>query len=207
MSTIAQSARPHEVTQRLLRKARKRTTFVRAMRLMLPAYIVGLLVLAGWMVYQATQRAIIQAAPDASAARMINPRFAGRDVDGESYTVEAAAAIRDQEQDGLIHLESPVLSRGEGERTLTVVANTGTFREQQQVLYLQEDVVAETRSGARFETQAAEMNVETGRVWGNRAISGRTAMGVIRANRFEIIENGSRVVFTGNVKARINTQE
>lgn len=190
----------------LLQKARERTQFVRKARVALPVMIVGLFVLAVASVVEGTKAAKIIAKPDATAARMINPQFSGRDADGGVYRVQADAAIRDQSTIGLIHLEAPILTRGEGKDELQVTANGGQYKEQDQTLTLENNVVAETQSGAKFTTDQADMNIGTGYIAGNAAITGTTQMGTVRANAFEIINNGERVIFKGSVKARINTR-
>lgn len=192
-----------------LAAARRRTHFVRMLRL-------GLMVLTGLIVVliiaQITLRALgtEEQAPVTVGedARMINPRFTGRDDNGTPYVVTADAAIRRRGEDvRLTELESPQLDYdliAADDEAEGVLARTGLFDADARTLDLNADVRFRTRSGYEFLAEHARIYLAEERVVGESAVEGDGPMGTIRSNAYEILDGGNRVVFTGNVRTHIN---
>ena len=60
-----------------------------------------------------------------------------------------------------------------------------------------------TSDGYRFETQSARINLESGRVIGEKPIVGWGPAGTLAADRFEIHDSGQLLQFEGRVKVTL----
>ena len=194
-----------------LADARKRTAFIRLLRL-------GLIVLTGLVVAAVIVQILLRSlGGDIQApvtvgedARMINPRFTGRDENGTPYVVTADAAIRRRGEDTRItELESPQLDYdliAADEDAEGVLAQTGVFDADARTLDLISEVRFRTRSGHEFLAEHARIFLSDERVVGDSPVEGDGPMGTIRADGYEILDGGDRVVFTGNVRTHIRNE-
>jgi len=192
-----------------LAQARRRTAFVRTLRFALMAAVAAI---AGLVVVQIVLSMMGEVEPDAITvgedARMINPRFTGRDEGGSPFTVTADAAIRRQgDALNLTELENPRLDYVAIEALDAaadgVLAERGYYDSENRVLDLETDVRFRTQSGYEFISEAARIFLSEDRVVGESEVEGTGPMGDIRADSYEILDGGDRVVFTGNVVAHI----
>lgn len=195
-----------------LAQARRRTAFVRTLRFALMAAAAAI---AGLVVVQIALSILGEVEPDAITvgedARMINPRFTGRDDGGSPFTVTADAAIRRQgDALNLTELENPRLDYVSIEALETaadgVLAERGFYDSENRVLDLDTDVRFRTQSGYEFISEAARILLSEDRVIGSSQVEGSGPMGDIRADSYEILDGGNRVVFTGGVVARIENR-
>lgn len=191
-----------------LSAARRRTTFVRVMRF---GFMAAIAVILAVLVFQliAGNTGDVGDAPEAVSAdvRMINPRFTGRDENLTPYAVTADVAIRRRgEAAGLTELEAPRLDYNfinAGNEFSSVLAETGTYDAANRVLDLFSNVNFATDTGYTFASNHARIHLSEERVTGNQPVEGTGPMGTIRADRYEIHQGGNRVIFDGNVHARI----
>lgn len=195
-----------------LAQARRRTAFVRTLRFALMAAAAAI---AGLVVVQIALSIIGEVEPDAITvgedARMINPRFTGRDEGGAPFTVTADAAIRRQgDALNLTELENPRLDYVSIEALENaadgVLAERGYYDSENRVLDLETDVRFRTQSGYEFISEAARIFLSEDRVVGQSEVQGSGPMGDIRADSYEILDGGDRVVFTGGVVAHIENR-
>lgn len=199
---------------RSLATARSRSRFVAVLR-------VVLLVLAGLVALNAlvqivmsggraeTLEPVLLSAGDAE--RIINPRFNGRDESGVPFLITADTAERRVGGDlGEVDLSRPSLDyalldpEGNGSR---VLADTGVFNEIEQSLTLTQRVRLSTRSGYVFETNSATLYLREGTIVGNEPVLGIAPWGGVRADGFEVRDEGADVVFSGDVRTRLNTPD
>ncbi len=131
---------------------------------------------------------------------MLNPRFTGRDANGQPYVITADTAQRNGANASLIELQNPALDDG---LNGTVQAPRGVFDQDAQHLELFEDVVLMDASGNRFVTTHARMYVQENRVVGLEPLEGEGPFGRLRADSYEINDGGDRVTFRGNVWTEI----
>ncbi|MEN0653044.1 MULTISPECIES: LPS export ABC transporter periplasmic protein LptC [Hyphobacterium] len=194
-----------------LEDARRRTDFVRMLRFAL----IGLAAALGLIVVIQLLLNNSNAEPEAvetvgENARMINPRFTGRDEGGAPFTVTADTAIRRRgEALNLTELENPRIDfemlEAIDQSADGVLAETGIYDSEARTLDLDADVRFRTRSGYLFRSEDARIYLGEDRVVGDSAVEGIGPMGRIRADRYEVLDGGDHVVFTGNVVARIET--
>jgi lipopolysaccharide export system protein LptC len=188
--------------------ARRRTTFVRGLRFFFTA---AALSIAGILVVQLILGSGGGAAREAEAVstdvRMTNPRFTGRDENLTPYAVTADVAIRRRDAaDGVTELERPRLDYNfldAGADVSQVLAESGRYDLPNRILDLYSDVNFRTRAGYAFQSDHARIFLREERVTGEEAVEGTGPMGTIRADSYEISDGGNRIVFTGNVRARL----
>ncbi|MEE2526967.1 LPS export ABC transporter periplasmic protein LptC [Hyphobacterium sp. HN65] len=194
-----------------LTAARRRTRFVRLLRLglvgltgLIVALIIAQIV---WRSLGTEEQAPVTVGED---ARMINPRFTGRDENGTPYVVTADAAIRRRGEDvRLTELESPQLDYdliAADDEAEGVLARTGLFDADARTLDLNADVRFRTRSGYEFLADHARIFLAEERVVGDSTVEGEGPLGTIRSDAYEILDGGNRVVFTGNVRTHIRNE-
>lgn len=188
---------PHR--QLSLHQARKRSDLVRLLRMLFTtgaAMAAGVLIGSlAYSVFDGTNHRAI-GSENAQLVTMQNPRFSGRDADGQPYEITATTAQRSASNPQLVELAFPALDDGlEG----TVRAPRGVFDQQAQYLELFDDVVLTDAAGNRFVTTHARMFVQDNRVVGLQPLEGEGPIGRIRADSYEISDGGARVVFKGNV--------
>jgi lipopolysaccharide export system protein LptC len=145
-------------------------------------------------------------APTAGSQRIVNPRFVGRDENGAPFTVTADTAVRRQGGlSGIADLERPTLDYFlvSSDDTSRVLADIGVFDDLAQTLELGGRVRLTTQSGYAFDTELALVRLREGEIDGDVPVSGTAPWGAIRADRFEVYDDGRRVVLSGDVRTRL----
>jgi lipopolysaccharide export system protein LptC len=200
---------------RSLAGARRRSARVRGLRIALVAAM-GLLGLnAGVQLLLNSAPAPTSApfTPAGSNERIVNPRFTGRDQGGAPFTLTADAATRRSGGiAGLAELENPALDYAfiQADDSSRILSRAGVFDEGEQTLQLRENVRLATRSGYTFTTEAALLRLREGRIEGDVPVSGAAPWGAVRAQSFQVREEGRRIILSGDVRTRIyldQTQE
>ena len=194
-----------------LRQARQRSDLVRLLRMLFTtgaALSAGVLI--GSLAFSVIQgRNVVVVPPGGSTVTMQNPRFNGRNTEGQPYEITADSAQRNGANASLVELVNPALDDG---LTGTVRAPKGVFDQDSQHLELFEEVTLTDASGNRFVTTHARMYVQENRIIGLQPLEGEGPIGKIRADSYEIRDGGALVTFKGNVwtelqPARRNTGE
>ena len=193
---------------RSLASARRRSFGVRVFRYALLLAIAALLANAGVQLVMSSLGVDREPAfaPAGSNERIVNPRFSGRDVDGAPFTLTADAAVRRSGGvAGVAELEHPALDYAllDGGDASQVLARTGLFDEAEQTLLLTDTVRMSTRSGYTFSTDSALLRLREGRVEGDAPVTGEAPWGLVRADAFEVRDDGRRIIMTGDVRTRI----
>ncbi|HBU62405.1 MAG: hypothetical protein CMH91_06785 [Oceanicaulis sp.] len=198
---------------RSLATARARSRFVAGLRLVLLAAgaVVALnalvqIVLSGGR--SAPSPEVALSATAGESERIINPRFTGRDEGGTPYVITAETAERRSgAEQALIDLEGPTLDYAlldDGADASRVLARHGVFDESNLSLHLETDVRLTTRSGYVFDTQSATLFLREGVVTGPQPVHGLAPWGAVRADRFEVREDGQHIILQGDVRTRFN---
>lgn len=185
---------------------RRRSRVVRFWRLALPGLIV-LILLA--FVGQLALRALVASTPEQvqqSEIRIVDARFLGRDSRGRAFEMRAAEAVRVPSDPGAVRMVRPVLTvmRSDG-RPVTIVSQTGYWNDRDQVARMTgQVVVTDPTGGYVFRTEEAVADTRSDVVTGSRPIDGEGPFGRISAQSFAIYDQGSRMVFSGQVRTRLN---
>lgn len=135
----------------------------------------------------------------AESLTMVNPRFSGRSQGGESFVVTALTAKRQGPQSDLIDLDKPVYT-ADGRK---VTATAGVYNQLERTVQLTGEVVFSDNDGNAFSSTSAYVRTADNVVEGARAVRGEGPLGSVRADSYEIKDNGSRVIFRGHVKGTI----
>lgn len=131
---------------------------------------------------------------------MVNARFTGRNIAGEAYVITAEAAQRRRADPSVINLTNPRLVDDKGTE---VSAPVGVYYQNAEYLDLFQDVKVRDAEGYEFTTTAARIFVQEGRVQGLEPLNGNGPLGDVRADSYEIEDEGDRVIFRGNVDLTI----
>lgn len=196
-----------------LAAARRRSRFVGVLRWTLLAGL-ALIALNALVQIILSDSGVRLAAPDAPTGeveRIVNPRFTGRDADGTPFAVTADSAVRRQGGVvGLTELENPKLDYAlvdQATQASEVLARTGLYNPQERTLRLERDVSLSTRSDYEFETASATLHLQDGRIIGDDPVFGQAPWGAIRADGFQVRDDGHQITFTGDVRTRLIIDE
>ena len=191
--------------QLTLAQARRRSERVRYLRYgLVGAAAVSIGLFLGFVFRSAlSQDARPPAVRDDDAVTMINPRFTGRDSEGQVFTITADAAQRRRSANGVVDLVNPVMRDANGAE---LKAPTGFYDRDKGVLELYEDVNIRDSAGYAFSTKGARLILGEDRVEGLSPLQGKGPLGDIEAESYDILDGGNRIVFTGNVRTVISPQ-
>lgn len=190
--------------QMTLAQVRKWSNTVALLRML---FVAGAAISAGIMIGPIAASSLsgpsftITTIPGDQVVTMINPRFTGRNLAGESYVLTADTAQRRRDDPNTIDLTNPKLVDDEGSE---IDAPVGVYYQEDNYLDLFRLVSVTDSSGNRLRTSAARIYVDEGRVAGLDPLEGRGPLGRLRADTYEIIDNGDRVILRGNVDMTIN---
>jgi lipopolysaccharide export system protein LptC len=146
------------------------------------------------------------AVPDEGPIRLLNPRFVGRDAKGRAFTVTAQAAVRDQRDFQRVILDRPTLVIDEGGVNPTrLVSRSGVYHEGTGKLQLSGGVRL-TSPQTALDTAASLYDTKTGELAGSGPIQGSGSLGEINAKSYGVYDKGARIVFSGGVRARIDSK-
>lgn len=143
---------------------------------------------------------------NAQEATVIKPSFAGLGTDGQPYEITAATAAQDPDNEDTVNLNGPRAVLQDGEAKTLATANSGTFNSDENLLKLQQNVVLEREiSGKSYtlHTPDAVVAIADETVTSSSGVTGWAENGSLRADTMEVYNNERRVIFTGNVRMKI----
>ncbi len=187
------------------RAARRHSTFVRLLKVMLPA--AGLVGTAVFVAYAY----LLPGLPNgisvdsydvrSDAIVMENPKVSGFQSGGRSYSLHAARAIQSLKDTKLVTLEelsATVGLGGDGQAMIT--AQRGIYNGNKQTLDLRDSVTLETTMGYSGKASAVMIDLRGGGASTNSPVELRSSDGVLHAKRMVVAEGGQRIRFTNGVK-------
>ena len=188
-----------------IRRARK-STFVRAMKVMLPLVafaILGLVLIWPQLRNRADgfRLSFANVAPSDGGITMQKARYRGTDRNNRPYLVTADVATQ---EGGAV--KQVALDRVAGDITMgdnswmSLTANTGLLNQDAQTLWLQGDISMFSDRGYEFHGLTADIDLRAGTMATDDKVWGHGPLGQINANAMRVYERGDRVVFTNGVK-------
>jgi lipopolysaccharide export system protein LptC len=135
---------------------------------------------------------------------MVKPRLTGIDDGGDPYIVTAEEAIQDR-----LDAKHAKLKNVQGDVTLkdgTWVSGTapsGVLDASRKLLILAGAVSIFSDNGYEAHTTTADINMDSGMVSGNRAVTGQGPLGTFRADRFKVDRDKKVVYLYSNVRMAI----
>ena len=183
------------------------STFVRAMKFLLPtvALLLILLIVAWPYINVPDSRFRIGFADltvkEAGDPSMVNPRYVGSDDENQPYSVTAEIARRLSESGKIIELDEPKADISLEDGTwLVLTAARGIYGRTAETLDLVGSVVLYHDTGYEFLTEKANINLETSAAEGDQPISGQGPFGNLQAEGFRLVDKGKTIYFTGKSK-------
>ena len=190
-----------------LESARRRSMIIRLLRLSFLALAAAIAaVVAGYIVMHALRKEEPPAPPpvvEGEEVRMINPRFSGRDKAGRPYVVIADTATRRENDPEVTDLVNPRLDTAPDPDSSHVSASRGVYDANRKILDLYDDVRLETPNGNIYRTTHTRLFIDSDFIEGDQPVTGAGPLGTIRADRFQVLNGGEKVVFTGHVFTHI----
>lgn len=188
-----------------LAKARKRSHVVRWMRrifVISSAICVGIFV--GFLAANAILSNNSALEVEAEDLVMLNPRFTGRDEQGEPYVITAESAARPTRTGNSVMLFNPRIADQFGG---LISAPEGLYDQEAGTLELWGNVVAADPGGYVFSSSRARIYVNEGRIQGLNPLRGNGPIGEFSSREYEILDDGSRLVMTGDVNITLYPKE
>jgi lipopolysaccharide export system protein LptC len=180
-----------------LKEARQRTALVHILRLL---FTIGAVLSAGWLLGTLIESSLRERRTQPGAAGLSvtvhGPRFDGYDDNDRPYTLTAVTAQRRRDDPARVDLVNPRLKDA---ASSTVQARAGVWNAELEVLDLDGDVVMTDAAGYTFTSQKTRMYVRENRVEGQEPLQGFGPVGEVRADAYEVVEDGNRIILKGNV--------
>ncbi|MBX7249186.1 MAG: LPS export ABC transporter periplasmic protein LptC [Caulobacteraceae bacterium] len=202
----AEAARVHAAAA----EWRKRSRLIHFFRRALPIAIIGVSgALLLWVVGKSVWSSVTGLkASEGAEIRVTNARFYGQDEQGRSFVLGAQEAVRRSAASQKVALTGPNLRLNSRENKPTQAsAARGLYDQRSQRVQLSGGVsVSDVGSGYRFDTERTTIDTRTGVISGDSPVRGAGPLGQISASSYAIYDQGSRMTFKGNVKARINAR-
>jgi lipopolysaccharide export system protein LptC len=135
---------------------------------------------------------------------MEKPKLAGFKKDNRPYEVVAKSAIQDITKPTLVNLiDMDAHLSMENGGSATLKAKQGIYDTQNETLEVRNDVTVKTTTGYDIHLESAKMKFKTGDINSDRPVTVRMQGGEINADSLEMVDNGKRVTFIGNVRSRL----
>jgi lipopolysaccharide export system protein LptC len=200
------SVAPPETRLRDFQRWRRRSRLIRGLRIALPAMILLIFAGLGGAVIRHSLTAASAVAADDGPIRLINPRFVGRDAKGRAFVVTARSAVRDSRDFQRVILDQPALVIDEnGDNPTRLTSRSGVYHEGTRRLQLTGGVRL-TSPQAALDTAASLYDTKTGELVGSGSIQGSGSLGEINAKSYGVYDKGERIIFSGGVRARIESE-
>lgn len=182
---------------------RRYTHFIKAMRVILPLSALALtVVVVTWSetdnkIIAVDERSLI---PDTDLAKneLLNPKFESVDQDLNPFTVTASRALQNQENANLLKLENPngnmTLKDGQ---SLLINALNGTYEQEEEKLFLEQDVQLKHQSGYTLTTQELRVDLKNGQAFSDKDVEITGVDGHIKAKGLKGDTNTEILIFKG----------
>jgi lipopolysaccharide export system protein LptC len=186
---------------------RKRSRLIHFFRRALPVAIVTVTAaLLLWVVGKSVWSSVTGLkASEGAQIRVTNARFYGQDDQGRAFVLGAREAVRRNAATQIVTLTGPNLRLSSRENKPTQAsAARGVYDQRSQRVRLSGGVsVRDEGSGYRFDTEDTTIDTRTGVISGNSPVRGAGPVGQFSASSYAVYDQGSRVTFKGNVRARL----
>ena len=200
------SVAPPETRLRDFQRWRRRSRLIRALRIALPAMILLIFAGLGGAVIRHSLTVASAVSADDGPIRLIKPRFVGRDAKGRAFVVTARTAVRDSRDFQRVILDQPALVIDEGgENPTRLASRSGVYHEGTRRLQLTGGVRLTSPTTA-LDTAGSLYDTKTGELVGSGSIQGSGSLGEINAKSYGVYDKGERMIFSGGVRARIESE-
>lgn len=200
---------------RLIKKARRHTSNVRALRIGIPAgAILGITVLT-LMTWFNPLRALANlplgtgnVVISGTKITMEAPKVTGFTRDNRAYNVTAETAAQDLTNPTLLELTGIRAKIELQDRAgVDLTAVTGVYDTKSELLTLTKYIVFVASAGYQGYLTEAVVDHRKGRIVSEQPVEVQLPNGVLKSNRLEVVENGALVRFDGGVTMLLNPSD
>lgn len=206
-TTMAAEPGERRATAAAYRSAARHSRLVRFVRLMVPAVLIGgvlILVASSWLdplrLLRELPLEFAKIAISENKLKIEAPKISGFTRDGRAYRLTAETAAQDLRTPGVLELTGIVAElelTGGGSTRLT--ATKGTFEAKEERLTLREGIDIQSTNGFIGRLSGALVEMKKGHVLTRDPVDLKYQDGRLVANRLEIFDNGARALFDGGV--------
>ncbi len=179
------------------------TAAVRRWRILLPLLALGIIgAILAWPQLDTTpvEVTVSDVEVESNTINMINPRYRGQTEKGEPFLVQADAARQTMQDPALVELDRIRAELETKDGALTLSAPTGRYHTTDKQLALDGPVALNSAMGYTLAAGNLRYDVAMGAGGSDQPLTADGPMGSIRADRFEVTEEGNRIIFSGHVK-------
>ena len=184
---------------------RKYTTFVKLMRYALPLIALGLtVVLATWpemddkIIIMQKDDLIPNASTDMGENELLNPKYQSTDAQGQPILVNATRALQNQENPNLIRLEKPIADiKMKNGSTVNIAAKDGTYEQENEKLFLHNDVKIDHESGYTLTGEELRMDMKTREAFSDKDVTIKGPDATIKAKGLSGNMDDGLLIFNG----------
>jgi lipopolysaccharide export system protein LptC len=138
---------------------------------------------------------------EAETSRMLKPRYVGLDESNQPFTVTAETATHAGSADRILLAQPKADVNLKDGSWVALNSKEGLYDRVGQTLGLRGEVAIFHDAGYEFHTPSADIDLANGTASGAEAVQGHGPFGQLNAEGFQILDKGSRILFTG--KARV----
>jgi lipopolysaccharide export system protein LptC len=195
---------------RSFRRARRHSFAVRALRTVIPAAVVIVVLGYAAITYFNPFGALTgipsigKMAISGTQVTMDLPKLAGYTRDGRQYELLATAAMQDLRKPALIELKEirAKMEMRSGE-TINIKAKNGLYDTKAETVVMRDDVFIVTSNGTEVRLREASIDMRKGHVVSEQPVEILLANGRVDAKRLEVFENGAVLQFSGGVSVEM----
>ena len=199
----------------MFRAAARHSRFVRLLRFAIPAGIVATIAIIIVATFFNPSR-LIAAFPidpgkisfSGTKVVMELPRLNGFTSDSRPYALTARAAVQDLTKLEVLELKdiSAQVELKDGQR-VTIKSINGVYDTKGEMLRLNDQITLNSTSGYEGHLSEATVNVTSGNIVSESPVELKLPSGMLNANRMEVMENGTLIIFGRGVEVTLTPDQ
>jgi lipopolysaccharide export system protein LptC len=198
----------------MFRAAARHSRFVRVLRFAIPASIAAIaaviLVATFFHPFHLPVFPIDPGKISLSGTKVVMelPRLHGFTSDSRPYELTARAAAQDLTKPDVLELKeiSAVVELKDGQH-VTIKSLSGIYDTKGEMLRLNEQITLNSTSGYEGHLSEATVNVTSGNILSESPVELKLPNGLLNANRMEVMENGTLIIFGGGVEMTLTPDQ
>lgn len=199
--------RSDEHNDRAFRGARRHSRNVRLLRILIPAGVIGGILVVSLMTFISSGRFAYKLPNDmgtlvisGTKITMEAPRLAGYTKDRRGYEVTAKAAAQDMAKPEFVELkELRAKLAMPDSNSAELITIGGMYNTKSEVLTLGPNVLLQSTNGYEARLADAVVDVRKGHISSDKPVEVKMTRGTLNANRLEVINSGEIIRFDGGV--------
>lgn len=133
---------------------------------------------------------------------MDKPKLSGFKRDGSTYEMTAERAVQDLKTPNLVELHKLTARVQQGAQGWTnLTGDQGSYDSKAEKLDVAGNILVRTDSGTEAKLRGAKIDFKAGTVVSDETVEVRMSTGQVNANRMEVLDNGRKFVFEGQVRS------